>query len=378
MHLERHTPSPARRRGLRLASVLAVGGGLALSACGSATKQSPASAVDSSVSGLGSSSSMSMRISLGVTAAQAQQLGRQGGGSAMTPAEAQALSTGSVFLVAQTGHGEALDSNQALTDTGNAYDLGLQIGSSVPVEIRYVSQALYVRAQATQLLGDLGQDPAKAAAFENQLNQFNKYVPGISALGQGSWVEVSPSSLAALGSLLQQATGSNTSAAAQIQTELAQLRTSAFNAFKANSTSRSLGTQSGRPGYAVTLDVHGFLGAFGPTLQKDLQSLPLIGPKLSSDFARLQKSVPAGRTVTGDVYTSGGKLSEVDVDLRQFAGSHKVDFAVPLKVAFTSASAVAVPQGAKVLDLSQLPKLLQGLLSGGLGSNHPGGTTFAS
>lgn len=361
MHLERPTPNSARRKGLRLVSVLAVGGGLALSACGSAAKQSPASAVDSAISGLGGSSSLTMQVKLGITAAQIEQLASQSH-SHLTSAEAQALASGSISFTAQTGHGEALDSNQALTDTGNAYDLALNVGGSSPLEIRYVSHALYVHAQAGQLLTDLGKSQAGAAKLQSRLDQLNQYVPGISALGQGQWVEVSPASLTALANLAEQAGGAGHVTAAQIQGVLGGLRSDVFSSFKANSTSQSAGPSSSSA-YTTTLDVHGFLSSLAPTLQKDLQLVPVVGSKLSNDFAQLEKSVPAGRKVTATVHTSGGKLSEIDVDLRQFSQKSTVSFPVPLKVSFTSAQAVSTPGGAQVLDLSKLPNLIANMLS---------------
>ena len=370
MHLERHTPPPARRKGFRLASIVAVGGALALSACGSTARQSPTAGVDSAVSSLGGASNLTVRVSLGITAAQAQQLASQGH-SSLTTAEAQALGSGSISFTAQTGHGEPLDSNQAITDTGNAYDLALDIAGSTPVDIRYVSHALYLKAQFGQLLTDLGQAPADSAKLQNRLSQLNQYVPGISALGQGGWVEVSPASLSALGNLVEQAGGTGSPSATQIQSVLGQLRSTVFDSFKANSTSQSVGSTAGE--YTTTVNVHGFLTSLAPTLQKDLQLVPVIGSKLSSDFSQLEKQVPTGKTITGTVHTSAGRLSEIDVDLRQFAQKAKVNFAVPLQVVFTSATAISTPANAQVLDLSKLPSLIQSMLT----HSHSGAASTA-
>lgn len=370
MHQKRPTSRLVRRRTTRLTSVLVVGAGMALTACGSAAKASPSSAVDSAISALGSSSSLSLQVSLGITPAQAQTLASKSG-SAMTKAEATALSTGSIFFTTQTGHGEGIDSQQALTDSSNAYDLGLQFGSQKPLELKYVDQNLYLRADATQLLTDLGQSSSKAAGLQKTLAQINSVVPGISDLGGPKWVEVSHSSLVTLGNLLKSAAASKSAgqpSAAQIQSTLSQLRTDALNALKANSTDTSLGSTGGRDEYAVTVNVHNFLASFGPALQKDLSALPFVGSKASSNFTKIQDKVPAGQTATADLFTSSGKLSEVDVDLNQFAGKQKVNFPVPLKVTFTPAVAISAPAGATNLDLSNLPNLLQQML-GGLGAN---------
>ena len=362
MDYERLVTFSARRRGLRLAAVLAAGAGLTLSACGGGSKQSPAAAVDSSVSQLGNSSSVSIRVSVGITAQQAREISGKNG-SSFTADEANALSHGSVFFTAQTGHGEAIDSNQALTDTKDAYDFGLQIGSSTPLEIKYVNQNLYALADVSRLLSDVGQNPGQGAAFQKDLASLNSVVPGISTLGTNQWVEVSHESLSSLGALLKQAAGSNGLDTAQIQSELAQLRTAGLSSLKANSTYSSLGQHDGRSEYSATVDMHGFVTSFGQAVQKDLAGVPLIGTKISSGVSQLEAKVPAGKTAVADVYTSGGKLSEVDVDLNQFA-KHKMNFPVPLKVVFTSPPAISAPTTATPLDLSNLPLLLQNLISG--------------
>lgn len=370
MHHQRPTSSPVRRRTLRLTSVMVIGAGVALSACGSASKQGAASSVDSAISSLGSSSSLNVQLSLGITPTQAQALAAKSR-STLTQAEATALSTGSVFFTTQSGHGEALDSKQALTDANNAYDLGLQFGTQKPLEIKYVNQNLYLRADASQLLTDMGQSPTKAASLEKTLTRLNSVVPGISQLGGPNWVEVNHASLVSLEDLLKSAAASNGAAqpsAAQIQSTLAQLRTDALNSLKANSTYTSMGSTNGRNEYAVTVNVHNFLASFGPALQKDVSALPVVGSKLSSDLSKLDSKVPAGRTATADLYTSGGRLSEVDVDLNQFAGKQKVNFPVPLRVAFSSPPAISAPAGATTLDLSNLPKVLQQVI-GGVGPN---------
>lgn len=366
MHHQRPTSRPVRRRVLRLTSVMVMGAGVALSACGSASKQGAASSVDSAISALGSSSSLSVRLSLAITPAQAQELAARTG-SPLTRSEATALSSGSVFFSTQTGHGEALDGKQALTDTNNAYDLGLQFGTHKPLEIEYVNQNLYLRAYASQLLSDIGQSPTKAAPLEKTLTGLNSVVPGISALGGPHWVEVDHASLVSLEDLLAAASASRGATppdAAQIQSTLTKLRTDALNSLKANSTSTSMGSTNGRNEYAVTLNVHNFLASFGPALQKDLSAVPVVGSKLSGDFAKLASSVPAGQTATADVYTSGGKLSEVEVNLNQFASKQKANFAVPLRVVFGAAPSISAPTGATNLDLSNLPKVLQQVLGG--------------
>src|SRR5262249_30767910 len=160
----------------------------------------PKQAVGQSVGSLPDQSSLSVRVSLGLTEAQVQQLASKEGGSGMSATQAKALSQGSIFFDIQTGHGEKLSSAQTQTDSANKYDFGLQIGSDVPIEVRYLDQNLYVRAQVSELLSDVGSS-TNADSVQSSLQQADQFVPGLAALGKGDWVEVSHASLQSLSGL---------------------------------------------------------------------------------------------------------------------------------------------------------------------------------
>src|SRR5581483_1141419 len=100
--------SRARRAPVRAASVMVLAAGLALAACGSPSKAPPKQAVGQSLGSISDQSSISVRISLGLTPSQIQQLSKKDGSQGMTSAQANALSQGSIFFDVQTGHGEKL------------------------------------------------------------------------------------------------------------------------------------------------------------------------------------------------------------------------------------------------------------------------------
>jgi len=79
----------------------------------------------------------------------------------------------------------------------------------------------------------------------------------------------------------------------------------------------------------------------------------------------LANKIPANQTVVFDLWVSSGKVQEIEVDLNQFA--HKYSFAVPLRVVISPGTPIQAPTGATNLDLSKIPQLLGGLISGGLG-----------
>ncbi|MDE3204205.1 MAG: hypothetical protein KGQ66_08265 [Acidobacteriota bacterium] len=364
----------ANDRGRRISAVTA--GALVatfgLAACGAnksaggntTSSQSPQQAVQSAVTKLGSQSSLELAFSLPITQSQAEQL-HSANSKGPTPAEAQALTTGQFFVTEATGHGEALDSPQAATDQLNSVDVGLSFGTNnTPLELRYVAQNLFLRVQVSQLLSDVGQPSSAAASrFTSGLNQISSYVPGLGDLAQGKWVEVSHASLQPLEGLLKQSQASGSSSLSQ--TQMRTLRNDVLSSIQANSAVSSLAPSNGRDGYSVTVNVSGMLSTLVPQIQSTLSSLPGLGAQASNAFSKAKNAIPAGKSAVIDVYTSGGKLTEADLDLNQFA-RQKMSFPVPVRLTISSPGAPTAPAGATNLDLSKLPTLLGGLL-GSLG-----------
>jgi hypothetical protein len=357
-------------RGIRKLSAVAagvIGVSLALTACangggkstGGTSKLPPQQAVATAVKNLGQQSSLQTTASLAVSQAQAEQL-KDSSGSKPSPAEAKALSTGSIFVTEATGHGEPLDSTQAKTDHQNSYAFGLSFGHDVPLEIRYVDQNLYVHAEVPQLLADLGQPSADANKFNSTLAQADTFVPGLAALGQGKWVEVTQASLQSLSALLKQAAGSTSANSSQLQADILKLRTQVLSAVQANSTFTRVGSSNGRDGYSVTVNLSGLVNTITPEVQSTLSNIPGFSSGASGAFHQAKGQVPAGKTAVIDVYVASDKVSEADLDLNQF----NKDFSspVPLRLTFSGPGAPSAPSGATTLNLSKLPALLGGLL----------------
>lgn len=364
------TTTGSSKRMTSAVAAATLGGTLLLAACGSGgskgaggnsvtSKQPPEAAVATALSDLGHQSSVGMALSLPITAAQAQQLARQGG-SKLTSKEAQALTTGSIFISETTGNGEAVDSHQAVTDPGDGFDFGLRVGSDTPVEVMYVGQNLYVRARVSQLMSDVGRDPAKVAKFTAEVRSLDTYVPGLKALADGSWVEITHASLQSLAPALKQIEGQAGVSPGGLQAQMLQLRTQLLAAVKANSTFAALPDGSG---YSLTVNVANLIQAVKPEITSALGSVPGVGSQLSTELAKAARSVPARRTAVVDLHVTANKLSRADVDLNQFA-KHKMSFAVPLQVTFSSPGMPTPPSGATALDLSKLPALLGSLLGG--------------
>jgi hypothetical protein len=327
--------SQSRPHGRRLVSVAAIAamGGIGLAGCGRTTRtaSSPASArqaVTSAVSALGHQSRLGLRISFG--------------------------SSKALFVDLETGKGEALDSPQAVTDAADSLDVGIQSGSTTTAELRFVGGALYARLDAAKL-------PGGASGLATRLGQLNGYVPGLSALADGQWVEASAASIHQLFSQIEQFASQMGVApppvAGTVETILTQVYNDVTGAVEANSTYRDLGSSAGKTEYAVTIDVRGFLDQLGPKLRSDLGMLPFgLGSLAGNAVTKAASKVPAGQKTTVDVYVAAGALQEVD--------------ASGFRAVFSTPPPVTAPAGATQLDLSKLPAVLRQL-----GGSHaaPGG-----
>ena len=380
-------------RGARRLSVVAVGvatTSLALTACASSggkaaggtgntstSKLSPQQAVAAAVAALGKQSSIQIAIDVPMSQSQLEKV-KDSSGTTPSPADAKALASGSVFFTEASGKGESLDSTEARTDPHNSLAVGLSFGSDTPVEVRYVDQNLYAHIDASGLLHDVGQPSSDATQFNSTVSELNNYVPGLSAVGQGKWVEVTQSGLQSLSGLLKQAQNPASGGAAanpqQMQADILKLRTQVLAAIQSNSAAASLGSSNGRTGYSVTVNLSGLVNTLVPEIQSTLSDIPGFSSEASNGLNRAKGSIPAGKSAVIDVYVSSNKLTEADLDLNQF--SNEFGTALPLRLAFTSPGGPSAPSGATTLDVSKLPALLGNLL-GGLKQNSAGasGTT---
>jgi hypothetical protein len=304
--------------------------------------------------------SVNLQVSLGVTPEQLRQLsGQVGGKTALNPTLAAAIASMSIVFDVRTGHGEHLNSAQARTDPANQYSFGLQIGSSVPVEVRYLNGTIFARADASTLISDFGLAPSEAASFQHALQSANAYVPGLAALGQGQWVSAQTSAFAPLLNGLKAKVP--TTAPTSSKKLLDQLKA----AFTNNATYSNAGDHGGRTEYTVTVAAHNLVQQLAALVPSSISSVPGTSSATKS-LGSLANKIPAHQNVVFQVWASGNKAQEIDLDLNQF--EHKLPFAVPLKVLIGAGAPVTAPSGVTPLDLSKLSTLFSGML-GGLSSN---------
>jgi hypothetical protein len=185
----------------------------------------------------------------------------------------------------------------------------------------------------------------------------------LSALGRGDWVSVPAAQLTALLQGLQSeipaGLGSSSSAAPgqQMQQTWTQLR----NAFNDNAAYAKVGTHGGQTHYTATLALKPFVQDVEQSLPAALGSIPgasSVGKQIDSAVGQL-----GNRKLIADVWVSGNKVQEIDVNLNQF--DHKYGFAVPLRIQIGPGASVVPPSGATPLNLSRLGSMLGGMLGGG-------------
>ena len=360
--------NPRRSLDKKVWSVVAVGALAAssLAACSTIAKLTTKQAVGHSLSNLQDQSSISFAFSLGLTPSQITELADAHGGSGIPSQVAQTISQASIVVSFSSGSGEELKSKQTEKDSSDRFDFGLRIGSNMPVEIRYVGQALYARVQLSQLLGDFGQSMSAAAGIESDLQKGNQYVPGLDALGQGKWVSVTKASLAPLLSIFKSLENSSLgkSSVSQYKAAALQLEGDLKTAFKDNATYTNAGTSGGRTRYDVSVALQALVQQAGSALETFMGSFPGLGDKITSaDITKAASLVPADAQL--QLYVKDNRAEEIDVDINQFLpAKDKAPFPIPVRLVIGQPGTISAPSGATPLDLSKIGSLVEGMLGG--------------
>jgi hypothetical protein len=378
--------NPVRHPGKRVCAVVAVGvlSASSLAACSTLAKLTTKQAVGNSLSTLQDQSGISLAFSVGLTPSQITQLADEHGGSGIPAQVAQTISQSSIVLSFATGNGEELKSKQTEKDRSDRFDFGLKIGSTMPVEIRYVGQALYARVQLTQLLSDFGQGASAAAGIQSALQKGNQYVPGLDALGQGKWVSITKASLAPLLAIFKQLETSalGKSSLSQYKASALKLEGDLKSAFKNNATYTNAGTSGGRTRYNVSVALQALVQQAGTALETYLATIPGVGNKISSaDISKAASDVPAQAQL--QLYVKNNRAEEIDIDVNQFLpAKDKAPFQIPIRLVIGQPGTISAPSGATQLDLSKIGTLISGMLgglsSGGFSSFSGSGSSTAT
>jgi hypothetical protein len=348
----------------RLVGIAATGVALlTLGACGNpiariSTERAVSNAFDKALAQPG----LNLQVSLGITAAQLQKINQvEHGSRSLTTQEASALARMSIVVDAYSGHGESIQSKQFQADRNNQLQLTLQEGGGRLLELRFIQGAVFARADLQGLLTDFGQDPSAAAQSQSELRTADGYLPGLADLAKGKWVSVDRQQWA----MLLQMSGLNGSSAGANSARATALVDHLKSALTDHTSYQSRGDHGGRTEYQLTVQARTVLREISGDLPNLAGSAGGVSGQMTQDLSRALAQAP--QTAVVQLWVKDNTAQELDIDINQFV--HQFPFAVPVRIAITPGSPIAVPAGATPVQLSKLGGLL-----GGLGAIRPAPT----
>lgn len=330
----------------------AVASALLAAGCGSNSGSSdkpPRDELTSSIDGLGNSDQLAATVKLDASPADLQALSKASG-SPIAPNVAGLLAAGNLTLeIKSDGKLSALNGDNA----SNAdMHLVLNVDNGQVVDLYGVKNVIYLRADVKKIL----QLMDKEKLF-SELEARVATLPAWAQAGvQGKWLSLNGDAAKGLASQL---------GGAATATPNAEQQKKLIDDFKAaitkDVTVTRVSTDSDKGDHLV---LTGNVRTLGTDLANALSAAVPGNPAAS----QLKPSQMPDKQVTVDAWVKDGKLSEVSLDLVQFAdekdaaslkGKH-----LPLVMTFkTSGVDITAPSGATPIDLSQLLPLVGALSS---------------
>jgi hypothetical protein len=301
-----------------------------LAGCGGGSSSgSPAGPgqLSSAVDALGNASTLTATIHLGGSSAQAAAFIKKAK-SGVSAAQAKQLAGATVSLELTAPSGKSI----ADTSTSDlAERISGMVGGRSVLDARVVNGTLYAQAEFKGLLNAFGQ----ASTYRQIEASFGQLPTAGQALFRGKWVSL------AFGSLGVGAGGSAKGSA--VIDELKTVLTKDLTV-----------KQSGSGSYTLTGNAK--------TIATDLMSsVSTANPLVGMAAGQTSLSKLPNKMVTVTATTTGGKLSQVSMDLTQFA-SPGTSGPIPLDVDIaTSGPAISAPTGATTFDLTAIGAVLKAL-----------------
>lgn len=321
-------------------------------ACGTnASSKPPKDELTTGIDGLGSSKALTFTLKIDATAAQLQQFATAMGDK-LDPKVA-ALLAGADIKAQIKGDKALKDYKPNDSSAPPSFDLSGDLDGSPVVDLRTVDKVLYIRADVQKIL-TIAQKPQLMQELQARAATLPPFVQAAAA---GKWVSFPADQAKALAGQLG-ASATATPNAEQSRKFLEQLKA----IISRDVTVKRLST-GGEKGD------HLQMSASTRALASDLMNaVTSFVPGSGALGSQLDPTKVQERTVTLDAYVKNGKLSEMSLDLAQFAsgadaakvqGQH-----LPVTMRFDdTASDISKPADATPIDLSQLLPLLGALSS---------------
>lgn len=334
----------------RLTALTAVAGAALLAGCGSSSKggipknADPRTEFTSALSNTADTDVLTSTLKFDATPDQLIAFDKatsSGGGSSMTPTQAQEVADGKLVIETKSNDGKPLTS--VLPGGGAHMDASIAFleADKTDAEIRVVGQTVYLRGDLKSLIA-LG---GKPKVYDNLVAQVSSMPAFIRDFVAGKFVSLDTATLKTLSAEVGGAAGVQTPTSAQLQQFAATLKADIDRDVTVTKTG------SGDKGD------HLVLSGQSQALVKDLLgAAAAVEPQLASKIQSSAGKVPA-RQVTLDAYVKDGKLTELSLDLTQFADAGKVPSGLHVPVTLTidqSGGDIAKPDSATPVDVSQL------------------------
>jgi hypothetical protein len=341
----------------RIQSGVAVGAlavGLLAAGCGNSTGTSskpPRQELTAGVDNLGDNKEMAATLKLAASAADLQALSKASG-SPLDPTVAGLLASGD--LTVEVKSDSKLSDLQGDTASNADMHLVLNVDNGQLIELYGVNNVLYLRADVRKILQLMDKEKL-FGELEARVAQLPAFAQ---AAVQGKWVSINGDAAKGLASQLGGgATASATPNAAQQKKLIDDIKA----AIDKDVTVTRVGTDSEKGDHLV---ITGNSRTLGTDLANALSSAVPGNPAAS----QLKPSDVPDKQVTADAWVKDGQLSEVSVDLVQFADAKDAaslkDKHLPLVMTFkTGGVDISAPSGATPIDLSQLLPLVGALSS---------------
>jgi hypothetical protein len=342
-----------RSSSLVLAATCAAAIGLA--GCGSASSPSvpkdPKGELAASVTNLGDSDTLSALVKLQIPPTVLQQLARADG-DRLSSADAAAISSVQLVIEGKTTNGKNLADLEPSDHNATAVSIKALSNGRTYLELRVLSGDLYLHGDVKGLLGLVHQGKAYAEveARAATLPDFVK------ALVNGGWVSLSGAAAEGLASQFGVQAGGQSSGENQTSKMLDELK----SLLKKDVTVTKLGSDDRGD--------HLRLSGNAKTLANDaFQSLSAVVPGGGALLSQAKPQKVPSRVVTLDAWVKDGVLSELSINVGQFAdkGDAAAGKNLPIIVTFSQDGGdISKPGDVTPVDLTQL-----GALFGALGSS---------
>ncbi|NUR31282.1 MAG: hypothetical protein HOV83_36465 [Catenulispora sp.] len=368
------TSIPGKRPVRALTTTIAVGvvSGLALTACSSSGStgsggnggggtiktdgKPPAEALAAAVHNISSGKAESFQLSLKPDDAAIAAMNKES--SKEDAAIAKALLGNGGIVVKFTVSSDKPLKDLKADETPNV-DMSVTAGGTDFVDLRSVGGALYFKANVPQILQLSGKSTADVTAAMGEIPP--AFQAPVQALVAGKWIGVSAQDLKGLEQMAKSMGGGDLGSATPTAPDTKMLAGMEASLMKALTQDATV-TDKGSGKYEVT----GKVKVIGQDiLQAISPALTSVPGKSKADLDKLRESlndVPDSQTVTFDVWLKNNQISELQLDLAQFApkdqtgGGH-----LPLDAKFSQdAAKVSAPDGVTNVDLQKLMGSLGG------------------